>query len=175
MLDQTTFRPTTTPDRPGILSLYPQAFPEEDLTPLVAALLPDTEHVFSLGGYQGDGLVAHVLFSICDTVPGGPKGALLGPLAVAPAHQRQGLGSEIVRAGFATLEARQIGQVFVLGDPGYYSRLGFQPERDIKTPCPIPDEWAGAWQSLCLSGHAPLPAGTLRLPEPWMEPALWAP
>ncbi len=51
----------------------------------------------------------------------------LGPLAVIPDYQRQGIGSQLILAGLDG--CRQIGQdiVFVLGHPDYYPRFGFEP------------------------------------------------
>ncbi len=168
-------RETTPGDMAQIMALYPQAFPEEDLTQLVTRLLARDAQVLSLAGFQGDTLMAHLLFSFGDTQPGLQRGALLGPLAVAPPQQKQGRGSHLVRAGLDQLAAMGTAQVFVLGDPAYYRRFGFMPERDVLPPCPVPDAWADAWQSLVLTQQAPLQAGTLSLPQPWMDSALWAP
>ncbi|MFD3190466.1 GNAT family N-acetyltransferase [Sedimentitalea sp. HM32M-2] len=168
-------RETTPQDIAEILKLYPQAFPDEDLRPVVAALLAERRGVLSLAGFDGDDLMAHVLFSRCATGDGNMAGALLGPLAVAPVHQRQGIGSALVRAGFGHLEKAGVRQVFVLGDPSYYARFGFSREARVTAPYPMPEEWAGAWQSVVLAGCAPLEEGSLRLPTPWMEPALWSP
>ena len=158
-----------------MLELYPQAFPEEDLTPVVSALLARPQDCLSLAAFQGEPPIAHVLFTYCGTNEGGREGALLAPLGVLPSHQRQGLGSALVRTAFARLVDDGIGQVFVLGDPAYYGRFGFTAERQVMPPYPIPAEWAEAWQSLVLPGGVPLPAGPLSLPSPWMTPALWLP
>ena len=101
--------------------------------------------------------------------------ALLAPLAVAPKHQRQGIGSAIVRTGFGAVRDAGVSRVFVLGDPAYYGRFGFVPERATLTPCPIPANWAAAWQSKSLDGDEAPAIGRLELPAPWLEPALWAP
>ncbi|MEO1456199.1 MAG: N-acetyltransferase [Pseudomonadota bacterium] len=164
----------TTPDEvAAVLALYPVAFPEEELRPLVAALLEAGPDVLSLAGVDGASVVGHVLFTRCG---GGERtGALLGPLGVHPDHQRQGLGTALVRAGLSRLEEAGTAQVFVLGSPGYYGRFGFLPERGVCPPYPLPEAWAEAWQSLLLAERAPLPAGPLPLPDPWMDAALWAP
>ena len=119
-------RKTKSGDIAQVLNLYPPAFPEEELRPVVLALLKDGSDVLSLAGFDGDALVAHVLFSICETEELDRTGALLAPLGVMPSLQRQGLGSSLVRAGLELLEKRGIKQVFVLGDPAYYQRFGFR-------------------------------------------------
>jgi predicted N-acetyltransferase YhbS len=63
----------------------------------------------------------------------------------------------------------------VLGNPAYYQRFGFAPDRDITTPCSIRDEWADAWQSVRLLPKEQPLQGVLRAPEPWLDPDLWAP
>ena len=57
--------------------------------------------------------------------PGGGRWLGLGPLAVAPEHQRQGIGSALVRRAVELAQERGTSAVFVLGAPHYYGRLGF--------------------------------------------------
>ncbi len=73
------------------------------------------------------------------------------------------------------LEESGVDLVCVLGDPAYYRRLGFAPERHVAPPYPLPGEWAGAWQSQHPSGAAVPQPGTLIVPAQWRRPALWAP
>lgn len=56
-------------------------------------------------------------------------------------------------------------RVYVLGDPAYYSRFGFEPDVNVRPPYPLPGEWRGAWQSLSLCDDAPPLHGTLSLPQ----------
>jgi putative acetyltransferase len=51
----------------------------------------------------------------------------LGPLAVRPGRQRQGIGSALIRAGLDTCRAADHELCFVLGHPEYYPRFGFAP------------------------------------------------
>ncbi|MEL6765990.1 MAG: N-acetyltransferase [Pseudomonadota bacterium] len=162
-------------DTAALLALYRDVFPDEDLRPLVAALLALDRGCLSLVALESGTPVAHIAFTRCGTTPGESTGALLGPLAVAPGHQRQGRGTAILKSGLDLLAEQGVRQIFVLGDPGYYGRFGFRPETAVATPLPIPEDWASAWRSLTLAGRAPLPPGTLIVPKPWMDPALWAP
>lgn len=69
-------------------------------------------------------IVGHAGFSPIETeMPGRWFG--LGPLSVAPARQRIGVGSALVRAGLAELAGMEAGGVVLVGDPAYYGRLGF--------------------------------------------------
>jgi putative acetyltransferase len=169
-------RLTVADDSAALRKLYQRAFPDEDLVPLVSALLSGSWPVLSLAVVNGSGLSGHVAFTACGGSAGKPaNAALLAPLAVAPEVQGQGLGSRLVRAGLSDLQRSGVGQVFVLGAAGYYSRFGFVPERHILPPYPMPPAYAEAWQSLLLPGAALLPAGPLVLPTIWLQPALWLP
>jgi putative acetyltransferase len=160
-------------DLAGIEPLYADAFPDEELRPLVRALLQDTPGVLSLVAAEGAALIGHVAFTSCCVK--GETVSLLGPLAVTPAWQRRGVGSALVRAGLERLRSSGISQVFVLGDPAYYRRFGFAAERAVVPPCPIPKDWQDAWQSFSLKDAAPKLRGTLTVPPAWNDPALWLP
>jgi len=53
-------------------------------------------------------------------------GLHLAPMAVRPEFQRQGVGSELLRFALRQ-EAIKSQTLFVLGEPGYYKRFGFEP------------------------------------------------
>ena len=55
----------------------------------------------------------------------GRPALLLGPLAVAPALQGQGLGRVLMHAALGRAEARGHGAVLLVGDAPYYARFGF--------------------------------------------------
>ncbi len=168
-------RMTTLSDLPALETLYAAAFPDEDLMPLVRRLLAEVPDIITLAVDSGsEGPIAHIAITPCRT-DGSAPAALLGPLCVAPAHQRQGLGAALIRAGIERLDAERVKCLLVLGDPAYYGRLGFQPETMVAPPYPLPEEWRGAWQSLPIGNPSAPTAGTLRPPPPWMSAALWAP
>lgn len=162
-------------DSDGIEALYPDAFPDEDLLPVVRKLLDMPSGVLSLVAVEDGALVGHVIFTDCGLSDADARLALLGPLGVASARQGQGIGSALVRDGRERLRQAGITHVFVLGDPAYYARFGFAPETGVATPFELPVSWRDAWQSLALAAAARPPRGTLSVPEPWSDPALWAP
>lgn len=53
-------------------------------------------------------------------------GLHLAPMAVAPDFQRQGVGAELLRFALRQGEIKDQ-SLFVLGEPGYYKRFGFEP------------------------------------------------
>ena len=162
-------------DMASIERLYPAAFPEEDLLPLVRQLHAEAPGILSLVAEAGDAMAGHILFTLCAITGSDARAALLAPLAVAPEWQRKGIGSALIREGVERLKQAGVAQVYVLGDPAYYGRSGFRTETGVAPPYPLPEEYREAWQSLGLA-PAPLPGhGTLVLPKVWMQPALWGP
>lgn len=163
---------------PELEQLYTEAFPSEGLLPLVTKLLAERDIVLSLAARSDGKLVGHALFTICGIAGQSDdteiQVALLGPVAVAEATQRQGIGSALIRAGLQRLAANGIVQIFVLGDPGYYGRFGFRADDRVATPVPIPEPWRAAWQSMCLQQRQALPPGKLTVPTPWQDPSLWS-
>ncbi len=49
----------------------------------------------------------------------------LGPIAVNPDYQKQGIGAALVKDGLKRLQALSAHGCVVIGDPGFYSRFGF--------------------------------------------------
>jgi putative acetyltransferase len=162
-------------DSRSIEALYPLAFPDEDLLQLVRILLLKPAITISLVAVEDSRISGNIIFTRCALNGGRDRAALLAPLAVAPDRQKQGIGSALVHAGLERLKGLGIQAVYVLGDPAYYGRFGFSPERSVKTPYPIPAKWADAWQSQRFGVAAEPLSGTLHLPDFWLDPALWAP
>ncbi len=176
MTDNLQIRGSAPEDISLIENLYRDAFPDEDLMPLVKNLLREKQAPLSMVGTIGSSLVAHIIFTICHVEGNNQKMALLGPLCVASAWQRQGLGSAIVRTGLTKLKLLHINCVYVLGDPAYYSRHGFTREERVFPPYSLPHEWRGAWQSIRLiEDKISPPKGKLDVPSSWLQPSFWLP
>jgi putative acetyltransferase len=165
-------RDSTGEDIPAVVALYPRAFPEEDLVPLVTALLEDTSIRMSLVATMDGQIIGNVIFTTCGVEGDSVSVALLAPLAVAPDCQRQGVGSALVKEGLNRLTEAGCDLVCVLGDPAYYGRLGFTPESSIEAPYALPPEWTDAWQSQRLGDVASC-AGKLLVPAQWQHAGLW--
>lgn len=87
---------------------------------------------------QEGSLCGHGALSLCGLQNSEEQVELIGPLAVAPRAQGMGIGCALVhdlmaqgRDGFVP------DTVLVLGDPGYYRRFGFRPDRSIAAPSGI--------------------------------------
>lgn len=177
MSNSISLRPTTPQDLPALMALYPQAFPDEDLRGIVGDLLAAGPDGLSLAAFQAEALIGHILFTRCTIGETGCPVALLAPMAVHPDHQRQGLGRTLIEDGCARLKQDGFEQVLVLGDPGYYGRVGFALERAVTPPYALPDAWHDAWQSRRLSPETETDrlTGPLQVPPPWQDPVLWGP
>lgn len=143
----------------AMLDVNRSAFGRKDEARLVSDLLrdPSAQPVLSLVAVDDGRLVGHVLFTAA-TLEGDGKAlrcALLAPLAVIPSHQRTGLGRALIEEGCARLAQQGVPLVFVLGDPGYYTRRGFAPAfpRGLKAPYPIEPE--AAWMVRALGADVP--------------------
>lgn len=131
-------RPATETD--DLAGLYAAVLPQEDLVPLVRALAGRTDGL-SLVVLAGDDLAGHVAFTRCRVLGPAEHVALLGPQAVAPARQRQGIGGALLRDGLRRLAAEGVARVLVLGDPAHHGRFGFRPDAAAAPPCPLPEAW----------------------------------
>jgi putative acetyltransferase len=98
------------------------AFGRRDEARLVDDLRAAGDAVFSLVAVD-DGIVAgHAMFSRMKA----PFPALaLGPVAVLPEYRRTGIASRLIRQGIARSDAAGWAGIFVLGDPAFYRRFGF--------------------------------------------------
>jgi putative acetyltransferase len=93
-----------------------------------------TEPQFSLvAELRAEGVVGHILFTPVEirSSSSTSKAMGLGPMAVLPSCQRQGVGSALVEAGLAACRAAGELVLVVLGHPSYYPRFGFQPAWDL--------------------------------------------
>jgi putative acetyltransferase len=79
----------------------------------------------------------------------------------------------MVKAGLTLMENAGVNHVFVLGDPAYYGRFGFEPDDGVMPPYQLPDEWRGAWQSLSLNQNKISLLGKLVVTKPWRQKTLW--
>ena len=87
MMDKPSVRESGLGDAASIDALYPRAFPDEELRPLVHALATDPQIVLSLVATIDDAIVGHGMFTRCGVSGSDAGAALLGPVAVDPDWQ----------------------------------------------------------------------------------------
>lgn len=120
-------RPEAPGDAAAIHALYAAAFGTDAEARLVDALRASGALTLSLVAVEGDAIVGHIAFSPVVVEGGGrvAEGLGLAPMAVAPAHQRRGIGGRLIAAGLDRLRADGHRFCVVLGHPAYYPRHGF--------------------------------------------------
>lgn len=74
----------------------------------------------------GPTVIGHIAFSPVTISDGTKQWFGLGPVAVLPTYQGQGIGSALVRKGIDRLASRSAQGCVLLGEPAYYSRFGFE-------------------------------------------------
>ena len=85
-----------------------------------------------------DEVVGHVMCSEATLGEGPTVG--LGPIAVTPALQRQGIGAALMASVIASAEQRGDAAIVLLGDPAYYGHFGFVPASGLGVGSPGPWE-----------------------------------
>ncbi len=94
----------------------------EDVLSLVALWSEDN---FAIASNK---VVGHIFFSpaIIDYGDNQINGMGLGPMAVLPEHQKQGIGALLVNRGVQFIQETECPFIVVLGHEHYYPRFGFE-------------------------------------------------
>jgi putative acetyltransferase len=127
-------------DIAAIREVNRRAFGQQDEGRIVDALRANGGVLLSLVATLGDRVVGHVMFS--PVVVSGVVGGGLGPVAVLPEHQRQGIGGGLIQEGIRRLADLDCPFIVVLGHAGYYPRFGFRRASAHGITChwDVPDE-----------------------------------
>ncbi len=142
-------RDETPQDAAAIHALVAAAFGSAGEADLVDGLRAAGDLVISLVAAAGPEIVGHVAFSKM-TAPVPALG--LAPVAVASAYRRQGVGARLIAAGLDRARHEGWRGVFVLGDPAYYGKFGFDPAIATRFDC----AYAGPYlMALALAGDLP--------------------
>jgi putative acetyltransferase len=123
-------RPETARDVDAVRAINVIAFTDHPVSRqtehlIVDALRDDGALSVSLVAVRDERPVGHIAFS--EAVVGEKTGGwyLVGPVAVLPEFQHQGIGSMLVVAGLEELRVRQAKGCVLVGDPRFYERFGF--------------------------------------------------
>ena len=100
--------------------------------------------------------VGHIAFSPVAADDGSPNWYALGPVAVYPNYQSQGIGGQLILEGLNKLKDMGAAGCMLTGNPAYYQRFGFE---FFEPNCP-PNEQPEYFLLIRLD-ELPLPVGAL--------------
>jgi putative acetyltransferase len=128
-------------DVPTVRDLNRRAFGQDQESNIVDALRANGAALLSLVATMNDRVVGHIMYSSA-VVGNCVKGAALGPMAVLPEYQRQGIGSKLIEVGNRKLKDAACPFIIVVGHANYYPRFGFRPasEHGITCEWDVPDD-----------------------------------
>jgi putative acetyltransferase len=118
---------------------------------IVDALRRAGQLTVSLVAKVDGAVVGHVAISPVSISDGATGWYGLGPLSVAPEHQRRGIGSSLMRDALRVLRERGASGCVLLGEPSYYRRFGFAVVPNLELPG-APREY---FHALSFSGSYP--------------------
>ena len=104
-------------------------------------------------------VIGHIAFSPVTMSDGAPGWYGLGPVSVLPEHQRQGIGSALIREGLSRLRAMGARGCCLVGHPEYYGRFGFTNPSELAFPGVPPEVF------FALSFDGRYPQGTVAFHE----------
>jgi putative acetyltransferase len=143
-------------DWKAVYEVVSSAFGRVSEAELAEALREAGDSVVSLVADDDGQVVGHLLLSKMDA----PFSALaLAPVSVLPTRQRNGIGSALIKRAVSKARDEGWAVIFVLGDPNYYERFGFDKEAAADFTSP----YAGRhFMVLKLSPSLPATTGELR-------------
>ena len=150
-------------DRDAIRTIHIASFPSPAEADLVDRLREAQDIAISLVSETANCITGHVLFSRMKA----PFRALgLGPVAVLPEWRRHGTAARLIETGLAQAAGTDWEAVFVLGNPAYYSRFGF----DATLAAGFQSPYAGVhFMVRALKDELPTRSGPVEYPPAFAE------
>ncbi len=111
----------------------------------------DPVGALSLVARDGDGILAGAI-RFWPVRVGGAAALLLGPIAVHPTRQGEGLGGALINDSLNRAEGTGWTRVLLVGDAPYYSKYGFKLLEDALMPPPTNPARVlgkGDWSGVC--------------------------
>ena len=140
-------------DIPSISDLTELAFRRPDKEPyeqfIIGELRRNHALTLSLVAELDGRVIGHIAFSPVQISDGSLQWYGLGPIAVFPEVQRQGIGRALIETGLADLRESGAAGCVVLGSPKFYGRFGFKHRPD----CILEGVPPHHFQSLTFGAH----------------------
>ncbi|MDH5546976.1 MAG: N-acetyltransferase [Gammaproteobacteria bacterium] len=129
-MDNLTIREEQTSDFDAITDIIDRAFAGKDYadgdeSQLMPKLREQGALTLSLVALSGDTIIGQAAFSPAKIADKAEDWFTLGPVAVLPGYQRQGIGSKLILTGLERLRQNGASGCIVVGDTNYYCRFGF--------------------------------------------------
>ena len=131
MNQKLTFRNETDADASAIAEVTVAAFKTLEISNhteqfIIAVLRAAKALAVSLVAEADGRVIGHIAFSPLSISDGTRDWYGLGPVSVAPEHQRQGIGRALIRQGLSRLKNMNARGCCLVGHPGYYGKFGFE-------------------------------------------------
>jgi predicted N-acetyltransferase YhbS len=141
-----TIRMETSADHEAVYALVKSAFTAinfyENEDGLIKRMRETTAFIpeLSLVAEAGDKLIGHIMFT--KITIGAHTELVLGPVAVLPEYQKQGVGGALINRGHEIAAELGYKLCMLVGHADYYPRYGYEraSKYGISQPFPAPDE-----------------------------------
>jgi putative acetyltransferase len=149
-------RDETSADAEAVRAVLLAAFPTAAEADLVERLRAEGDCEIALVAEESGRIVGHILMSRMRVEGDGRAFRALGlaPVAVVPERQRQGIGGRLIERALAIAGERGEELVFLVGEPEYYRRFGF----DAAEAAPFASPYAGPYLMARRLADVKLPA-----------------
>lgn len=154
-------------DRPEILAVVEAAFPEPVEAKLLRGLFASREYLPALS-LVAESVRGEILGYVITTRAwiGEHESLGLGPIAVQPEYQRQGVGSALMNASIEAANAMGESTLVLLGSADYFPRFGFVPADSLGVVSPDPS-WGSHFMAVALANHQAGTHGDFRYADPF--------
>ncbi len=157
-------RETTPADHAAVRAVVEAAFGQDAEAGLIDALRASGDAVIECVAEFEGRIAGHILLSKLRA----PNNCVaLAPVSVAPDHQKQGIGSALIRDAIDRAKRAGWSAIFLLGDPAYYTRFGFDVGRAEKFETVYPAEYFMALE--LEGGEIDKLSGKVEFPNPFAE------
>jgi putative acetyltransferase len=154
-------------DRPEILALVEAAFPQPAEARLIRELFASREYLPQLSllaESDRQEILGYVITTRAWIGSGTSLG--LGPIAVQPGYQKQGIGSALMEATIAAATTMGESTIVLLGSTEYFPRFGFVPADSLGIASPDPS-WGSHFMALTLESFVAGQHGHFKYADPF--------